>query len=601
MASSFGRVQRFAIDGCNGMRPACPARDEQDIEKRDAKVAVAAPQKELLFARGKIRERERDIGAGDLLADRSHIIDHQPQSLTHDPGDRTGQEGQNGSQAMYEGKYDSIHGFPAQAREVTGRYRGNCSGLSDGNELTFGQRASNIESSMKFSSPIRSLLYAAIALWGTEAAGQVYVVPIQGTIDLGLPPYVERVIALAAKEQPDLIIFDIDTFGGRVDGATRIKDAIMESTVPTIAFINRRAISAGALISLACEQIIMTSGATIGAATAVSLEGKKASEKVISYMREEMSATAEARGRPSRLAEAMVDEDLKIEWLVVRGDTVFLTDVEGSKEGKLVTLTTEKAIRLGIADGTFETIEELLIDRDLQSAAIITFAPSWSEKLVRFLTDPVVSSLLMTLGFMGLIFEVKSPGFGVGGIIGVAALPLFFGASFLAELATITEVLFFLTGLILILLEVFVIPGFGVAGISGIGLMLWGMFKMLLGEYPTPDQIERAFLGLNIGIVGAILAAIVMLRLLLKSRFFQKNVPISSEDYSISVGLDVLVGLQGVTLTRCLPSGKANIGGRQINVMTRGESLDKGAPVEVISVESNVALVRAVDNPSQET
>ena len=438
-------------------------------------------------------------------------------------------------------------------------------------------------------------------LLGVQLSAQVYTVPIQGTIDLGLPPFVERVIALAAEEQVDLIIFDIDTFGGRIDGATRIKDAIMESTVPTIAFINRRAISAGALISLACDEIIMTSGATIGAATAVDLKGNKASEKVISYMREEMSATAEARGRPSRLAEAMVDEELEIEWLVIKGDSISLEDVEGARQGKLVTLTTGKAIRLGMADGSFETIEELLRDRNLQNAAIISFSPNWSERLVRFLTDPVVSSLLMSLGIMGLIFELKSPGFGVGGIIGAVALTLFFGASFMADLATITEVLFFVTGLILILLEVFVIPGFGVAGIGGIGLMLWGMFKMLLGEYPSPEQMERAFLGLNIGIIGAIVAIIFMLRILFTSRFFKKHVPIGTEDYSISIGLDALVGRQGVTVTPCMPSGKADFGGQQINIITRGETLSKGDTVEVISIESNLALVRAIDTHSQET
>ncbi|MCH7574539.1 MAG: nodulation protein NfeD [Candidatus Marinimicrobia bacterium] len=454
---------------------------------------------------------------------------------------------------------------------------------------------------MNFLPPIRAALCATVALLGPELSAQVYTVPIQGTIDLGLPPFVERVIALAAKEQPDLIIFDIDTFGGRIDGATRIKDAIMESPVPTIAFINRRAISAGALISLACDQIIMTSGATIGAATAVDLQGNKASEKVISYMREEMSATAEARGRPSRLAEAMVDEDIEIEWLIIKGDSVSLAEVEGGRKGKLVTLTTEKAIRLGMADGTFESIEELLRDRNLQDAAIISFSPSWSERMVRFLTDPVVSSLLMSLGIMGLIFEIRSPGFGVGGIIGVTALSLFFGASFMAELATITEVLFFVTGLILILLEVFVIPGFGVAGVSGIGLMLWGMFKMMLGEYPSPEQMEQAFLGLNIGIIGAIMAIILMLRMLFTSRLFKEMAPITSPDYTVSVGLESLVGQQGVTLTPCMPSGKADIGGRQINIMTRGESLGKGVAVEVISVETNVAFVRAVDTHSQET
>ena len=439
----------------------------------------------------------------------------------------------------------------------------------------------------------KAICLLALSLFAATTSGQVvYHIPIEGTIDLGLPPFIERVVELASTEQPAVIILDIDTFGGRIDGATRIKDAIMSATVPTVAFINRRAISAGALIALSCEQIYMTKGATIGAATAVDLEGKKASEKVISFMREEMSATAEARNRPREIAEAMVDEDLQVPFIITRGDTLFLDDVEGSREGKLITLTTEKAVRLGIADSSYDSLAELLVGLGLADAEVITFTPNWSERLVRFLTDPIVSSLLMTIGFLGLIFEVKSPGFGVGGIIGTVALALFFGTSFIAQLATFTEVLIFVGGLTLLIVEVVAIPGFGLAGIGGIGLMLWGMYKMLLGEYPTPDQVERAFVGLNIGILGAIIGGILLLRAFVTSKFFRKHVPMTSEDYSIAVGLDSLVGQIGVTLTACMPSGKADVGGRQVNITTQGEYLNKGASVEIISVAGNTALVR---------
>ena len=427
-------------------------------------------------------------------------------------------------------------------------------------------------------------------------AGLVYHLPISGTIDLGLPPFIERVVEQARREQPDLIVFDIDTFGGRVDGATRIKDAILSSPVPTVAFINRRAISAGALISLSCEKIVMTSGATIGAATAVGLEGTKASEKVISYFREEMSATAEARGRSRRIAEAMVDEELEVPYVILKGDTVWLDDVEGAKSGKLITLTSEKALRLGIADDLQETFGDLLASLGLENARVVVFAPNWSEKIVRFLTDPVVSSLLMSIGFLGLLFEVRTPGFGVGGIIGTLALLLFFSTSFIAQLANFTEVLIFLGGLSLLLVEVVIIPGFGLAGIGGIVLMVWGMYKMLLGEYPTPDQMERAFIGLNIGVLGGIIGSILLLRVFINSKFFRRNVPITAEEYSIAAGVEELEGATGVTLTVCMPTGKAEFGGRQINVVSRGEYIAKGSRVEVISVEGNTALVRLVDS-----
>ena len=179
----------------------------------------------------------------------------------------------------------------------------------------------------------------------------VYRVPIEGVIDLGLPPYVKRVIKEAEASNIDAIVFEINTFGGRVDAATQIKDAILSSEVQTIAFINRRAISAGALISLSCEKVFMTGGGLIGAATAVDMSGKKGSEKVISFMREEMASTAEQRGRNKKIARGMVDEELSFTHLVLNQDSILVEDIEGRKEGKLISLTTDQALKYEIADG----------------------------------------------------------------------------------------------------------------------------------------------------------------------------------------------------------------------------------------------------------
>ena len=156
------------------------------------------------------------------------------------------------------------------------------------------------------------------------------------------------------------IVFEINTFGGRVDAATQIKDAILGTKILSVAYINRRAISAGALISLSCEKIYMSGGGLIGAATAVDMSGKKGSEKVISFMREEMASTAEKRGRSKDIARGMVDEELAFTHLVINGDSVLVDDIEGQKEGKLISLTTDQAIKYGIADGSAETIDALL-------------------------------------------------------------------------------------------------------------------------------------------------------------------------------------------------------------------------------------------------
>ena len=212
---------------------------------------------------------------------------------------------------------------------------------------------------MKFQ-PMRRNLLTILFCFSIIYPDVVYRVPINGVIDLGLPPFIERALKEAEANNAKAVIFDINTFGGRVDAATQIKDAILGSKVPTIAFINRRAISAGALISLSCEKIYMTGGGLIGAATAVDMSGKKGSEKVISFMREEMASTAEKRGRSKEIARGMVDEELNFTHLFIDGDSVEVTDIEGRKEGKLISLTTDQALKYHIADGTAETMDALL-------------------------------------------------------------------------------------------------------------------------------------------------------------------------------------------------------------------------------------------------
>ena len=351
----------------------------------------------------------------------------------------------------------------------------------------------------------------------------VYKVPIHDTIDLGLPPFIERSIEMAEADKADAIIFDIDTFGGRLDAATQIKDAILSAKILTIAFINRRAISAGALISLSCEKIVMTSGGTIGAATAVDMSGKKGSEKVISYMREEMAATAESRNRNVDIAKGMVDEELSFTHLVVNGDSVEVHDLEGRKEGKLITLTTELAIKYEIADDENETFEELLQSLGLENAEIKTTGENWSEAFVRFLTNPVVASLLTTFGFLGILFELQSPGWGIPGSVGLVCLALSLGASFIARLATMTDVLIILAGVALLILEIVVIPGFGIAGIGGITMILWGLYELLLPDTPIGPEVETmAMWGFIIGIIGGLIGLVLLFKLMIRTTFWPK-------------------------------------------------------------------------------
>ena len=425
----------------------------------------------------------------------------------------------------------------------------------------------------------------------------IYTVPIEGTIDLGLPPFIKRVISQAESDNAKAIIFDINTFGGRVDAATQIKDAILSSKVMTIAYINRRAISAGALISLSCEKIYMTEGGLIGAATAVDMSGKKGSEKVISFMREEMASTAEKTGRSKEIARGMVDEELTFTHLLLNGDSLMVNDIEGRKEGKLISLTTEQAIKYKIADGKAGTITELIEVLGYSESEIIENRENWSEKIVRFLTDPVVASLLTTFGFLGILFELQSPGWGIPGIVGLICLVLSLSASYIAQLATMSDMLFIITGLGLIMLEAFIIPGFGIVGISGIGVMLYGLYLLLIPDIPVGEEVlGQAMDGFLIGLIGAVIGLYLLIRVLLKTNFWKQ---LTSPENQIKERVDKnlldwesFIGEVGSSETDLHPSGWVKIKGKRVFVVSEGDFIEKGEDVKVLSADRNRILVR---------
>jgi len=382
----------------------------------------------------------------------------------------------------------------------------------------------------KFKNIILSAIFLMSAMIFAEGLNKkVYVIPIQDVIDLGIPGLVSRGIDLAEENNAKLIIFDIDTFGGRVDAATQIKDSIASTDIETIAFINRRAISAGSLISLSCDKIYMTEGATIGATSVVDMSGSKQSEKSQSYMREEMAATAEKSGKNPEIARGMVDEELSFEYLIVEGDTLAVDDIEGRKEGKLITLTTELALKYGIADGKSESIDELLLSLEITDYEIKTVNENWSENVVRILTNPTVSSLLTTFGTIGVISELYSAGWGIGGTIGIICLTLALGAGYLTQLASATDLLIILFGLAMLFIEFVAIPGFGIFGITGIVVLFYGLYLLLIPDIPVgPEVYSEALDGFSWAVVVGIFGIIFLLRIIGKSTFFQKLVSTDS-------------------------------------------------------------------------
>ncbi|MCJ7645368.1 ATP-dependent Clp protease proteolytic subunit [bacterium] len=440
------------------------------------------------------------------------------------------------------------------------------------------------------------LLFCHPSLFGYTGR-DVYVVPIRGVIDLGLSSFVRRVVREAREKEAQCIILELETFGGRVDAATEIRDTLFESDIKTIAFVNKRAISAGALISLACQHIVMAPGSTIGAATPVTMAPgttttQPTDEKTISYVRKEFKATAERNNHPTTLAEAMVDPDVEIEGVI--------------EKGKLLTLTTEEALKLKLAEHKVSKIGEILTLYGLEDAQVVRASITWSENLVRFLTHPVVSGLLLTFGLLGIFFELRMPGWGVSGTIGLVCLALFFGAQYMVGLARWIEPVLFIIGGILLAIEIFVIPGFGITGVSGILLIIASLFLALV-KHPMPKspvdvtRLVQAGYVVGASLVATFLVATVSFRFMGKIPFLSKLVLFSEEKgeegyRSAPVEMEKFIGREGMTLTMLRPVGKAQFGDIIVDVVSEGELIEKGRQVEVIKVEGNRIVVSEVES-----
>lgn len=430
-----------------------------------------------------------------------------------------------------------------------------------------------------------------------DRAGRLVEIPIEGTIELGVASFVERMVKLV--EPSDTVVVKIKTFGGRVDGAVRIRDALLSSPAPVIVFIDNRAISAGALISFAGDTILMGRGASIGAATPIQGGGpnqapQPTSEKVVSYMRAEMRATAEANGRRGDIAEAMVDATIEVEGI--------------SEKDKLLTLTSSEAFKHRVSDATLDHYEEALEKMGLLGLPRESGAEAWGETLARILTDPAVSSLLMTFGFLGLLLELYTPGFGVSGAIGLSCLMAFFFGQYAANLAGPMEFVLFMTGLALVAAEIFIIPGFGIAGITGALFMIWVVGKGFLDfEIPWEVASELGYvregmeaLAVRIGILLVVFAFATWLvaRRLSRTRSYGMvaHPPVSDAPTRSghSEAKENRVGRTVQALTDLRPSGFVEMDGERVDALSEGDMVRKGQTVQVIRDLGTEVVVRLV-------
>ncbi len=414
-------------------------------------------------------------------------------------------------------------------------------------------------------------------------------------IDQEIDPRTNRLTELALDEaqnmEADLVIIEMDTYGGALNDADDIRTRILNYEIPIYVFINKDAASAGALISIACDSIYMAKAASIGAATVVTGDGAAAPDKYQSYMRSIMRSTAEAQGRDPKIAEAMVDEDVVV-------DSV-------SQAGKVVTLSTSEAINYGFCEGQYESIEEILAATGYTPYEIYDYELGSTEQIIAFFLNPVISGVLILIIIGGIYFELQTPGIGFPILASLVATIFYFTPYYLNGLAENWEIAVFFVGIALILLEVFVIPGFGIAGITGIFLSLGSLVLVMLNN----DMLDFSFvpsekLFISIGtIIAGLLGSIIVMFLggvrLANSNVFKR---ISLQDVQdkdhgyVSIEHKVsMIGKRGEACTILRPSGKVIIDEEIYDATSRDGFVSSGTKVEVVEEQGTWLKVKIIN------
>lgn len=412
------------------------------------------------------------------------------------------------------------------------------------------------------------LSFSSISL-ASNNVDSVYVIPLREEITKASERYVEISIGEAERMEADKIIIELDTYGGLVDSAEKIKNHLNQTDIDTICFIDSKAESAGVLIALSCDEIYMSPYSTIGSAETI-----PNTEKVMSMWKAMLRNAAQNSGRDPQVLEAMADSDVVIEGV--------------TEPGKLLNLTTQEAIELNIADGTADNLNDVLALVDAEGAEIVVIEEDWSTRVAKILSQQWISSLLLVIGLSALITEFFVPGFGLPGIVGAIALFLFFGSNILVGNSSWISLMFFVLGAILIVVELFV-PGFGLPGIAGTLLTIFGVVTSM-------QTIEQAFAAILIALVVGILTLYMIFKFGLNSRTF-KSITLEQSiqgNSNMAVGDKELVrvGDVGSTITIMRPYGFVLINGDKFDASAESNYIRKDALVEVIAIKGNTIIVK---------
>ncbi len=440
---------------------------------------------------------------------------------------------------------------------------------------------------------MRILLLMLVVFCGLTVVGQqkVMVMEIKSEIDPRTNRYVELALDHAKEIEADIIIIEMDTYGGLVDDAKDIVENLLNFEKPVWVFIDKDAASAGALISIACDSIYMAPGASIGAATVVTMDGTAAPDKYQSYMRATMRATAEESGRDPKIAEGMVDENIEIEGI--------------SEKGQVITFSTSEAIQFGFCEGKVSSVEEILEKNEVVDYEIVRYELPGTERVIAFFLNPFISGILILVIIGGIYFELQSPGVGFPILAAGVALILYLVPYYLNGLAESWEIILFVVGIVLIAVEVFVIPGFGIAGVSGMVLTVGSLILMMLNNdifdfsLVPWDNIMIATFTTLAGLLGGFMVMFMAGVRLTNTRIFNRVALVDrqdrSEGYTSSFLVeDKLVGKEGVAYTILRPSGRVEIDGEVYDAYTRGSYIPKGSRIKVISDEGTSLKVKKI-------
>ncbi len=419
---------------------------------------------------------------------------------------------------------------------------------------------------------------------------KVMLMEIKTEIDTRTTRYVELALRHAEATKADFVILEMDTYGGVMTDAKEVVDMIMDFKKPIVVYINSDAASAGALISIACDSIYMSPGASIGAATVVGGDGEKAPDKYQSYMRGIMRSTAETNHRDPRIAEGMVDESFEIPGI--------------KNEGQVITFSTSEAIRYGFCEAKVESIDDVLKHNNIQDYEIDRFELSAADKIIAFFINPFISGILILIIIGGIYFELQSPGATFPILAAGVALVLYLVPYYLNGLADNWEIIALFIGLILIAAEVFVIPGFGIAGITGIIVTVCSLILIMVNnhffdfEFVPPASILYAVAAAFGGLLGGICLLFIGGSKIADTKFFKRialvEVHESREGYTSSFIKEPMVGKKGIAHTVLRPSGKVMIEGELYDAFTRSEFIEKGQNIEVIGEDTTSLKVRSI-------